>query len=57
MTVMQVSLSLSTILNVPVLQYGLSIRLMLFRIEREINEVKRMEGNIRSTQPFFAVRY
>ena len=39
MKVMQVYLSLSTIFNVPGLQYGLIIRLMGFRIEREIGEL------------------
>jgi hypothetical protein len=47
--VMQVSLSLSTTFNIPDVQYGLLIRLMEFRVEREIGELKRMEGNIRGT--------
>jgi len=48
MNVMHVCPSLSAIFNVPVAQYGLRIKLMEFRIEREICELKRMDGNIRS---------
>jgi len=48
MNAMHVCLSVSTIFNVPVVQYGLRIRLMEFRIEKEICELKRMDGNIRS---------
>jgi hypothetical protein len=40
MKVMQVYLSLSTIFNVPGVQYGLHIRLIEFRNEREIGELK-----------------
>jgi hypothetical protein len=43
---MQFCLSLCTIFNVPGVQYGLRIRLMEFQIEREISEIKGMEGNI-----------
>jgi hypothetical protein len=49
MNVMHVYLYLSRIFNVPSVQYGLRIRLMDFRIEKEIGELKRMERNIRST--------
>jgi hypothetical protein len=49
MNVMQVYPSVSTIFHVPGVQYGLRIRLMEFRIEREIGELKGMEGNFRTT--------
>jgi len=40
MNVMNVNIYLSTIFNVPVVQCGLRITLMDFRIEREIGELK-----------------
>jgi hypothetical protein len=42
MNVMDVYLYLSRIINVPGVQYGLHIRLMSFRFESEIGELKKL---------------